>query len=162
VVDHQRKNRIKGCLEGGSGNKLGAKATNKAKPKTMLRGKFKCPNCHELGHRKNSLKCPLGRTKKRQFIFSMCTNFDTISSINVFITFLMCKKRKPRKNTTKGLFPKNVGDSSPPKDGVGTSLPSEDVVGTSSSSKDDVGTLSPPRVNKRAVRKMTPKKKKAE
>jgi hypothetical protein len=65
VVDHQRKNRIKGCLEGGSGNKLGAKATNKAKPKAMLRGKFKCPNCHELGHRKNSLKCPLGRTKKR-------------------------------------------------------------------------------------------------
>jgi hypothetical protein len=54
----------------------------------------------------------------------------------------MCRKRKPRKNTTKGWFVKNVVDSSPPEGGMGTS--------------------SPPIVHKRGVRKMTPKKKMAE
>jgi hypothetical protein len=100
-VGHQRKNRINGCLEGGSGKNPSATDTNKAKTKTLLRGQFKCPNCHELGHRKNSLKCPLNGIKKRQFIFFMCTNFDTTISITVLITFLMCKKRKSRKNTAK-------------------------------------------------------------
>jgi hypothetical protein len=33
----------------------------------------------------------------------------------------MRRKRKPRENTTKGWFHKNVGDSSPPKDDVDTS-----------------------------------------
>jgi hypothetical protein len=34
------------------------------KSKKFIRGKFKCPNCLELGHRKNSPKCPLNGTKK--------------------------------------------------------------------------------------------------
>lgn len=46
----------------------------------MIRGKVRCPNCGELGHMKTSYKCPLNGTKKRQ--------------------------RKPRKNSTKGWFPK--------------------------------------------------------
>jgi hypothetical protein len=162
AVVHQRKNTIKGCLEGGSGKKPSAKDIDKAKPKTMLHQKFKCPNYHELGHRKSSLKCTLNETKKRQFIFFMCTNFDTISSITVLINFLMCGKRKARKNTTKVWFPKNVGDSSSLEDVVGTSSSKEDVVGTSSPPENVVGTLSPPRVNKRVIRKMTPKKNKAE
>jgi hypothetical protein len=60
-VGRQRKNRIKGCLEGGSGKKP-------EKAKKMICGKFKCLNCDELGHRKNSPKCPLNGTKKRQVI----------------------------------------------------------------------------------------------
>jgi hypothetical protein len=56
-----RKDRIKGCLKGGSGKKP-------EKAKKMICGKFKCPNCDELGHRKNSPKCPLNGTKKRQVI----------------------------------------------------------------------------------------------
>jgi hypothetical protein len=97
AIDRQRKNRIKVCLEGGSGKKASAKDTDNPKTKTLLRGQFKCPNCHELGHRKNSLKCLLNGTKKRQFIFSMCTNFDTIASITALIYFLMCRKRKQKK-----------------------------------------------------------------
>jgi hypothetical protein len=54
----------------------------------------------------------------------------------------MCWKRKPRKNTAKGWFLKNIGDSSPLEDGVATS--------------------SPPIVHKRGVRKMTLKKKMAD
>jgi hypothetical protein len=48
-VGRQSKNRIKGCLEGGSGKKP-------EKAKKMICGKFKCPNCDELGHRKNNPK----------------------------------------------------------------------------------------------------------
>jgi hypothetical protein len=102
VVGHQKKNRMKVCLEGGSGKKQSAKDTDKPKTRTLFRGQFKCPNCQELGHRKNSLKCPLNGTKKRQINFFMCTNFDTIASITVLITVSMCRKRKPKKNTIKG------------------------------------------------------------
>jgi hypothetical protein len=61
-VGRQRKNRMKGCLEGGSGKK----ATDKEKTKKLIRGQFMCPNCGGLGHRKNSMKCHLNGTKKRQ------------------------------------------------------------------------------------------------
>jgi hypothetical protein len=67
-VGRQRKNRIKGFLEGGSG---GSKSSSKAaenqneKTKKMVRGKVRCSNCGELGHRKTSYKCPFNGTKKR-------------------------------------------------------------------------------------------------
>jgi hypothetical protein len=61
VVGQQRKNRIKGCLEGSSGKKK----TNNENGKKSIRGKFKCPNCGELGNRKASYKCPFNGTKKR-------------------------------------------------------------------------------------------------
>jgi hypothetical protein len=61
AVGRQRKNRMKGCLEGGSGKKK----VNTDNGKTSIRGKIKCPNCGELGHRKASYKCPLNGTKKR-------------------------------------------------------------------------------------------------
>jgi hypothetical protein len=60
-VGRQMKNRIKGCLEGGSGKKK----TNNENGKKSIRGKFKCPNCGELEHRKTSYKCPFNGTKKR-------------------------------------------------------------------------------------------------
>jgi hypothetical protein len=63
-VGRQRRNRIKSCLEGGSGKKATDKVTEKSRK--LLRGKIKCPNCGESGHRKNSLKCALNGTKKRQ------------------------------------------------------------------------------------------------
>jgi predicted RNA-binding Zn-ribbon protein involved in translation (DUF1610 family) len=66
AVGRQRKNKIKGCLEGGSGKKLSENETEKAKK--LIRGKFKCPNCGELGHRKNSPKCRLNGTKKKQVL----------------------------------------------------------------------------------------------
>jgi hypothetical protein len=62
AVVQQRKNRIKGCLEGESSKK--ASATDIEKAKKIIRGKFKCPNYHELDHRKNSPKCPFNRTNK--------------------------------------------------------------------------------------------------
>jgi hypothetical protein len=64
VVGRQRKNRMKGCLEGGSGKKADTKES--VKDKKLVRGKCKCPNCDELDHRKSSPKCPLNETKKRQ------------------------------------------------------------------------------------------------
>ncbi|KAF0924542.1 hypothetical protein E2562_010182 [Oryza meyeriana var. granulata] len=48
----------------------------------MVRGKVRCSQCGELGHRKTSYKCSFNGTKKR--------------------------KRKPRKNTTKGWTPKDT------------------------------------------------------
>jgi len=60
AVGRQKKNRIKSCLEGGSGKKP------QKSGRILIRGKCKCPNCGELGHRKNSPKCPLNGTKKRQ------------------------------------------------------------------------------------------------
>jgi hypothetical protein len=62
-VGRQRKNRIKSCLEGGSSKKKPSNDTEKTKK--VIRGKFRCPNCGELGHRKSSYKCPLNDTKKR-------------------------------------------------------------------------------------------------
>jgi hypothetical protein len=63
AIERQRKNRMKGCLKGGSGKKASENETEKAKK--MICGKFKCPNCGELGHRKNNPKCPFNGTKKR-------------------------------------------------------------------------------------------------
>ena len=63
-MGRQRKNRIKGCLEGGSGKK--ASGTETEKERNLIHGKMKCSNCGEIGHRKNSPKCPLNGTKKRQ------------------------------------------------------------------------------------------------
>jgi len=60
AVGRQRKNRIKSCLEGGSGKKP------QKTGKILIRGPCKCPNCGVLGHRKNSPKCSLNGTKKRQ------------------------------------------------------------------------------------------------
>jgi hypothetical protein len=65
----------------------------------------------------------------------------------------MCRKRKLRKNATKGWFLKNVADSSPPKDITGSSSPLEDVIGSS---------LPPIVQEKKVVRKMTTKKKMAD
>jgi hypothetical protein len=56
IVGSQRKNRIKGCLEDGSGKKPTGNETEKV-TKLICR-KFKCPNYGELDHRKNSSKCP--------------------------------------------------------------------------------------------------------
>lgn len=114
-VGRQRENSIKSSLEGVSGKEASEKG------KKMIRRRFKCPNCGELGHRKNSSKCPLNGTKKR--------------------------KRAPRKNTTKGWFPKEVPTSSqaapnitPPSDDVPASSeivltmpppPGEDVLASS-------------------------------
>jgi hypothetical protein len=72
-VGHQRKNRMKGCLEGGSGKKTEKNESEKAKK--LICGQFKCPNCDPLGHRKASPKCPLNGTKKRHvtpFPFILC------------------------------------------------------------------------------------------
>jgi rubrerythrin len=63
-VGQQRKNRYKGFLEGGSGKKATDKDIEKARK--IICDKYKCPNCGALGHRKNSPKCPLNGTKKRQ------------------------------------------------------------------------------------------------
>lgn len=62
-VGRQWKNRIKGCLEGGSGRKH--KGNETEKDRKVIRRKYKCPNCGELGHRKNSPKCPQNGTKKK-------------------------------------------------------------------------------------------------
>jgi hypothetical protein len=72
------------------------------------------------------------------------------------------RKRKPRKNTTKEWFPKetqheNVATSSASaEDFAASSAPAEDPV---DSLAEDVAASSPPRIQKRAVHKLTPKKK---
>jgi hypothetical protein len=80
-VGRQRKNSMKSCLEDGSGKK---KPTNdNEKTKKLIRGKFKCPNCGELGHRKSNYKCPLNGTKKRYYV----NNLRAI--VNVLLTSIL-------------------------------------------------------------------------
>jgi hypothetical protein len=62
----RRKTGMKGCLKGGSGKKKSANDTKKERK--LVREKFKCRNCHELRHRKNSPKCPLNGTRKMQVL----------------------------------------------------------------------------------------------
>jgi hypothetical protein len=64
----------------------------------------------------------------------------------------MCRKRKPRKNTTKGWFTKET-----PNENVASSSAAAEDAATSSSPPS-----SPPRIQKKAVHKMTPKKKSAD
>jgi hypothetical protein len=125
---------MKGCLEGGSGKN--------EKARKMLRRKYKCPNCGDFGHRKNSPKCPLNSTKKRQVQDRpIVNNFN--STITIFIILFLYRKRKPKPNRTKGGFPKEPSTKSAQgQDG------------------EDGGTSSPPRMQKHAVmKKLTPKKK---
>jgi hypothetical protein len=76
------------------------------------------------------------------------------------------RKRKQRKNTTKGWFPKetpneNVASSSAPvEDVAASSAPPEDVA-ASSALPEDVAPSSPSRIQKKVVRLMAPKKKSA-
>lgn len=67
VMGRQRKNWIKGCLEGGNGTKRNESGSVNSK-KTIC-GKFKYPNCGELGHRKANYKCPQNGTKKK-YVYS--------------------------------------------------------------------------------------------
>jgi hypothetical protein len=50
-VGWQRNNRMKSCLEGGAAKKKHSIPEDE-KEKKLLRGKIKCPNCGQLGHRK--------------------------------------------------------------------------------------------------------------
>jgi hypothetical protein len=68
-VGRQRKNQMKSCLEGGAAKKKHSVPVEE-KEKKILRGKIKCPNCGQLGHRKASPKCPLNGSKKRQAIYN--------------------------------------------------------------------------------------------
>jgi hypothetical protein len=63
-VGRQRKNRIKSCLEGGATKQKKQSIPEEEKEKKLLRGKIKCSNCGQLGHRKASPKCPLNGSKK--------------------------------------------------------------------------------------------------
>jgi hypothetical protein len=122
------------------------------KSRKLVRGKFKCPNCHELGHRKDSPKCPLNGSKKRQVLIESVTN------VKANLLILFSRKRKPRKNTTKGWFPKEAPTYDPTENVCASSPPREDV-GASSAPHEDVATSSPPsppRILKKAVHKMTP------
>jgi hypothetical protein len=96
LVGRQRKNRIKGCLEGGSGKK--AESKDNEKTRKLVRGKYRCPNCGELGHQKNNPKCRLNGSKKRSVLLSL---LSFLLSKTTLITLFLCRKRKPRKNTTK-------------------------------------------------------------
>jgi hypothetical protein len=63
-MGRQRKNRFESCLEGGSGKK--PSDNEEEKTRKMIQGQFRCPNCREVGHRKNRPKHHLNGTKKRQ------------------------------------------------------------------------------------------------
>jgi hypothetical protein len=151
-VGRQKKNRIKECLEGGSGKKKDANESEKAKK--LVHEKFKCPNCGELGHRKSIPKCPLNGTKKRQVLhISLSCLFLSINCIYV-ILFLMCRKRKPRKNTIKRWLPKEASTATPEQ--LATCTPKEpstwqENVDAGSPPVQEVGYFSPPSPPRRCV-----------
>jgi hypothetical protein len=79
-------------------------------------------------------------------------------------SLFLCRKRKPRKNSTKQWFPKEL---------VQPNILSDMVIGTESiqqtvssdyipSADLEVGPSSPPRIIRRVIRKITPKKKTAD
>jgi hypothetical protein len=94
------------------------------------------------------------RKGKCSNINSLCHFIPVIINL---IPFFVCRKRKPRKNTTKGWFPKEASTSaSQPPDTSPLTLD----VDASSPPFEDVGASSPPRIQKHAVlKKRTPKKK---
>ena len=86
-VGRQRKNRMKSCLEGGAAKKKRS-IPEEEKEKKLLRGKIKCPNCGQLGHRKASPKCPLnGSKKKASHIFLIAAS--TALLMSSFCYFIM-------------------------------------------------------------------------
>jgi hypothetical protein len=58
----------------------------------MIRGKVRCPNCGELGHRKTSYKCLLNKAKKRLAFVPHC-----ICIIHVLFTLLTSHEEKAKK-----------------------------------------------------------------
>jgi hypothetical protein len=66
----------------------------------------------------------------------------------------MCRKRKPRKNTTKGWFPKEASNSTPEQP---TTPPSENVDALSPT-YEDMGYSSPPSKKQPVLKKLTSKK----
>jgi hypothetical protein len=106
-----------------------------------------------------------------KFVILVCN----INLNGLLTSFCICKKRKPRKNTTKNWFLKELSTSSPtlehaaasPPPDVAASPPPNDVVvpldvvvvpPALEYSPHGVAS-SPPRQQKRGVRKLTPKKK---
>jgi len=146
AVGRQRKNRIKGCFEGGSGQKPTDNETEKGK--SLIRGKFKCKNRGELGHRMASFKCPLNGTKKRQVQIVLILPF-----LVQMLNFYVCRKRAPRANRTKGWFPSNTNTAGPSN--TNTDVPSITDLGASSPPSSPKS----PIPKKVVVRKITPRKK---
>jgi hypothetical protein len=107
-LGRQRKNRIKSCLEGGSGRK--SSCNDNEKTRKRVKRQYTCPNCGELGHRQSSYKCPLNGTKKRQYTYFYMLNLCYYSCTKC-LSFFLCRKRKPRKNTTKNWIPKELRTS---------------------------------------------------
>jgi hypothetical protein len=70
------------------------------------------------------------------------------------IALFMCRKRKPRKNTTKGWFPKEASNSTLEQP---TTPPSENV-DAPSPTYEDMGYSSPPSKKQAVLKKLTPKK----
>jgi hypothetical protein len=81
------------------------------KEKKRIKGPTKCQKCGQLGHRQSSYKCSYNGTKKMQVIllsgFYLVFTF-LLTHYNVYLCYLFllmsCRKRKPRKNSTKGWF----------------------------------------------------------
>jgi hypothetical protein len=116
---------MKGCLEVGGNSK---KPSSSEKDKKIIHGKFKCPNCQELGHRKKQPQVPPQWNQEKTIIKFVIPFCNTI--LNTLLTsFLVCRKQKPRKNTTKNWFSEEPSTSSPPppNDDVAASPPPDDA-----------------------------------
>jgi hypothetical protein len=75
AAGRQWKNRIKSCLEGGSGKNKRKVAGEEETGRKVLKRRCRCPNCGELGHRASSYKCKLNGTKKKQVSLNYCFYF---------------------------------------------------------------------------------------
>jgi hypothetical protein len=91
LVGRQCKNRIKGCLEGGSGKN--AESKDNEKTRKLVYGKYMCPKCDELGHRKNNSKCRLNGSKKRSMLLSL---LSFLLSKTTLITLFLCRKKEAK------------------------------------------------------------------
>jgi hypothetical protein len=75
------------------------------KAKKAVRSKFKCPNCDELGHRKNSPNWQLNGTKKRQVLqYQQLMPFRSLNHQSH--SFLCVQKKKAKKEYNQGIVSK--------------------------------------------------------
>jgi hypothetical protein len=88
-VRRQRKNRIKGCLEGGSGKKTSANESEKAKK--LVRGKFKCPTIMSLGIEKIQQSVPSMVKGKYSLLYRLCQVLIVLSIMTYLIPLFMCE-----------------------------------------------------------------------
>jgi hypothetical protein len=150
---------IKECLEGGSGKRQIQRTTRKQENWSVASRSIQIVVSWAI--RKTALSDHLTVVRKGQCLFHY-THFYCLKLLSLLC--FMYRKRKSRKNTTKGWLPKEPAniDSSPQVDesvDVGSSPQVDEPLDVAAGSPTNASVSSPPRVHKVGIRKKLTLKK---